>query len=174
MGHLGPNDGGDGLHPGPDLSRVPQSPALFFAMALAGHPEIVNVAGTLASATGVQATALGVSGNSLAHTYEWAFQWGPGLVAGIGNGLMLGYLMYRSALVPPRMALLGLVGGSLMIFSFVLILCGVYQERFGTFWPADTAGGRVGAIARHLLRVEGVQAGEPDRQDQKWQMATAH
>jgi hypothetical protein len=29
-----------------------------------------------------------------------------GLVAGIGNGLMLSYLMYRSALVPPRMALL--------------------------------------------------------------------
>ena len=32
------------------------------------------------------------------------------------------------------------------------------------FWPADTAGGRLGAIARHLLRVEGVQAGEPARQ----------
>jgi hypothetical protein len=43
---------------------------------------------------------------------------GPGLVAGIGNGLLLGYLMYRSALVPPRLALLGLVGGSLLILSF--------------------------------------------------------
>ena len=44
---------------------------------------------------------------------EWAFEWGPELVAGIGNGLLLGYLMYRSALVPPRMALSGLIGGPL-------------------------------------------------------------
>ena len=34
------------------------------------------------------------------HTYEWAFLFGPGLVVGFGNGLMLGYLMYRSGLVP--------------------------------------------------------------------------
>ena len=32
------------------------------------------------------------------------------LLVGIGNGLMLGYLMYRSALVPRAMAMLGLVG----------------------------------------------------------------
>ena len=67
-------------------------------------------------------------GNSLVHTYEWAFQWGPGLVAGIGNGVMLGYLMYRSALVPPRMAMLGLVGGPLLILNFVLMLSGVYKN----------------------------------------------
>ena len=69
-----------------------------------------------------------LQGSSLVKTYEWAFQWGPGLVAGIGNGLMLGYLMYRSALVPPRMAMLGLIGGSLLILSFVLILCDVYEN----------------------------------------------
>ena len=62
------------------------------------------------------------------NTYEWAFQWGPGLVAGIGNGVMLGYLMYRSALVPPRMAMLGLIGGPLLILSFVLKLCDVYED----------------------------------------------
>jgi len=82
----------------------------------------------LASATGGDATALATSGNSLAKTYEWAFLWGPGLVAGIGNGLMLGYLMYRSALVPPRMALLGLIGGTLIILSFVLMLTDVYDN----------------------------------------------
>ena len=58
---------------------------------------VVSVADSLASATGADATALAVQGDSLVNTYEWAFQWGPGLVAGIGNGLMLGYLMYRSA-----------------------------------------------------------------------------
>jgi len=107
-------------------ARIMES--VFAAIGIMSIMTIVNVAGSLASATGAQATALGVSGNSLAHTYEWAFQWGPGLVAGIGNGLMLGYLMYRSALVPPRMALLGLIGGSLIILSFVLVLCGVTKN----------------------------------------------
>ena len=44
---------------------------------------------------------------------------------------MLGYLMYRSALVPPRMALLGLVGGSLIIFYFAMMLIGVYKNGEG-------------------------------------------
>jgi hypothetical protein len=85
----------------------------------------------LGAATGSQATALTTQGNSLVHAYEWAFEWGPGLVAGIGNGLILGYLMYRSALVPPRMALLGLIGGPLLILNFVLILIGVYKNGEG-------------------------------------------
>jgi Domain of unknown function (DUF4386) len=110
-------------------ARIMES--VFAAIGIMSIMTIVNVAGSLTSATGAQATALGVSGNSLAHTYEWAFQWGPGLVAGIGNGLMLGYLMYRSALVPPRMALLGLIGGSLLILNFVLVLCGVYKNGSG-------------------------------------------
>ncbi len=44
---------------------------------------------------------------------------------------MLGYLMYRSALVPPRMAVLGLIGGPLLILSFVLTLFGVYKNGSG-------------------------------------------
>jgi hypothetical protein len=110
-------------------ARIMES--VFAAIGIMSIMSIVNVVGSLGSATGVQATALGVSGNSLAHTYEWAFQFGPGLVAGIGNGLMLGYLMYRSALVPPRMAMLGLVGGSLIVVAFVLVLCGVTKNGSG-------------------------------------------
>ena len=78
-----------------------------------------------------EATALAVTGNTLVSTYEWAFQFGPGLVVGFGNGLMLGYLMYRSGLVPRGMAMLGLIGGPLLILSFVLILFGVYDNGSG-------------------------------------------
>jgi hypothetical protein len=39
--------------------------------------------------------------------------------------------MYRSALVPPRMALLGLIGGPLLILSFVLTEPGVYKNGSG-------------------------------------------
>jgi len=89
---------------------------------------IVSVSNALVGASGAEATALAVQGDSLAATYDWAFLFGPGLVVGFGNGLMLGYLMYRSGLVPRRMAMLGLIGGPMLILSFVLILFGVYEN----------------------------------------------
>jgi uncharacterized protein DUF4386 len=92
---------------------------------------VTNVIDALAGASGVRATALVVQGNSLAHTYEWAFLFGPGLVVGFGNGLMLGYLMYRSGLVPRRMTWFGLIGGPLLILSFVLQLFDVYENGSG-------------------------------------------
>jgi hypothetical protein len=102
--------------------------SVFAAIGLISIISVVNVADALASAGGADTAALAVQGNSLVKSYDWAFQWGPGLVAGIGNGLMLGYLMYRSALVPPRLALLGLIGGPVLILSFVLKLCDVYED----------------------------------------------
>ncbi len=110
-------------------ARIMES--VFAAIGLMSIISVVSVAEALSGARGIGATALSTQGDALVHTYEWAFQWGPGLVAGIGNGLMLGYLMYRSALVPPRMALLGLIGGSLLILSFVLTLCDVYENGSG-------------------------------------------
>ena len=91
----------------------------------------VNEAWTAASGPDRPATALEVQGNTLVSIYDSAFLFGPGLVVGIGNGLMLGYLMYRSGLVPPRMAILGLIGGPLLIISFVLILFGAYENGSG-------------------------------------------
>ncbi len=110
-------------------ARVMES--VFAAIGIMSLLSVVSVIDALDGANGVGAAALDVQGNSLVRTYEWAFEWGPGLVAGIGNGLILGYLMYRSALVPPRLALLGLVGGSLLIFSFFMILGGVYNNGEG-------------------------------------------
>jgi hypothetical protein len=92
---------------------------------------LVSVIGGMNGAGGGEAVALQTQGDSLAHAYEWAFEWGPGLVPGIGNGLLLGYLMYKSALVPPRLALLGLIGGPILILSFLLILAGVYKNGEG-------------------------------------------
>jgi hypothetical protein len=103
----------------------------FIAVGLISIISVVGVMDALAGASGAQATALAVEGNSLVDMYEWAFLLGPGLVVGFGNGLMLGYLMYRSALVPRRMAILGLVGGPLLILSFVLQLFDVYENGSG-------------------------------------------
>ncbi len=74
------------------------------------------------------------AGSSLVATYEWAFLFGPGLIAGIGNGLILGYLMFRSGLVPRRMAVLGLIGGPLLAVGFVGVLFGAFDA--GSGWQA--------------------------------------
>ena len=54
---------------------------------------------------------------SLAALKDWTFLFGPGLVVPIGNGLILGYLMYRSGLVPRWMPMLGLIGGPLLLVA---------------------------------------------------------
>jgi hypothetical protein len=59
---------------------------------------------------------------SLAALKDWSFLFGPGLVVPFGNGLILGYLMYSSGLVPPRMAWLGLIGGPLLLIGNIGVL----------------------------------------------------
>jgi hypothetical protein len=59
---------------------------------------------------------------SLAALKDWTFLFGPGLIVPFGNGLILGYLMYSSGLVPRRMAWLGLVGGPLLLIGNVGVL----------------------------------------------------
>jgi hypothetical protein len=105
--------------------------SVFAAIGLVSMLSLVSVITAMDGASGSEAVALQTQGDSLAHAYEWAFEWGPGLVAGIGNGLLLGYLMYTSGLVPPRLALLGLIGGPILILSFLLILAGVYKNGEG-------------------------------------------
>jgi Domain of unknown function (DUF4386) len=68
---------------------------------------------------------------TLAALKDWTFLLGPGFTVGWGNGLILGYLMYRSGLMPRGLAMLGLVGGSLIILSGTLVMFGV-AELHGT------------------------------------------
>jgi hypothetical protein len=75
---------------------------------------------------GSQAT-LGSLAYTLAAIKDWTFLLGPGFVVGIGNGLLLGYLMYRSELVPRRMAMLGLIAGPLIIIPGIAVMFGVAQ-----------------------------------------------
>jgi hypothetical protein len=70
-------------------------------------------------------------GRSLVAIHDWTFLLGPGWVVGVGNGLLLGYLMYRSSLVPRGMAMLGLIGGPLIIASGTAVLFDVIEPRSG-------------------------------------------
>ena len=86
------------------------------------------------AAGGADAGSLVAVGASLVAIHDWTFLLGPGFVVGVGNGLILGYLMYRSALVPRGMAILGLIAGPVLLARFVGIL-------FGVFEPGSVLGG---------------------------------
>jgi hypothetical protein len=64
---------------------------------------------------------------SLAALKDWTFLFGPGFVVPFGNGLILGYLMYRSRLVPRWMPWLGLIGGPLLLIGNLGVLFDVWE-----------------------------------------------
>lgn len=77
-------------------------------------------------------SGLSLIGDALTALQEWTFVLGPGFVVGIGNGLILGYLMYRSRLVPRGMAMLGLVGGPLLCLAGAAVVAGLIDA--GSVW----------------------------------------
>jgi len=70
----------------------------------------------------------GAIGYALAALKDWTFILGPGFVVGVGNGLILGYLMYRSGLMPRPLVALGLIGGPLICASGVAVMFGVFDQ----------------------------------------------
>jgi hypothetical protein len=72
--------------------------------------------------SGADAGTLGTVSYTLAAIKDWTFNLGPGFVVGVGNGLILGYLMYTSGLVPRRLAVLGLIGGPLIFLSGIAVM----------------------------------------------------
>jgi hypothetical protein len=67
-------------------------------------------------------------GEAFVAIYDRAFLIGPGFFAGVANGMILGYLMYRSGLVPRGMAMLGLIGGPLIVASGIAVMFDVIER----------------------------------------------
>lgn len=76
---------------------------------------------------GTDSNSLIAAGKSLVAVHDWTFLLGPGFVVGIGNGLILGYLMYSTGLVPRRMAMFGLIGGPLVCASGIAVMFGAFH-----------------------------------------------
>ncbi len=76
---------------------------------------------------GADAGSLTLAGQSLVAIHDWTFLFGPGFCVGV-NGLLLGYLFYKSGLVPRWMAMFGLVGGPLIFASAIAVLFGAYEQ----------------------------------------------
>jgi hypothetical protein len=80
-----------------------------------------------AAAVGANASALVTIGASHVATYNWAFTDGQSLMPGI-NALLLGYVLYRSRLVPRVLPMLGLIGAPILITAVVATQFGVLEQ----------------------------------------------
>jgi hypothetical protein len=101
--------------------------SFFIAMGIVSLLAIVMLRQDLAEAGGGDSGSYVTVGRALVAIHDRTFLLGPGFVVGVGNGLILGYLMYRSGLVPRGMAMLGLIGGPLIIASGIAVLFDVIE-----------------------------------------------
>ena len=83
---------------------------------------IVCMLGIVTLRNQVAGPSEGTVAYTLAAIKDWTFLLGPGWVVGWGNGLILGYLMYRSGLVPRRARGSGSIGGPLIIVSGTAVM----------------------------------------------------
>ena len=88
---------------------------------------VVTLRQDLGSAAGADAASLVIAGQSLVATQKWTFLIGQGLLPGI-NALLLGYLFYRSGLVPRVIPALGLIGAPLIISSAIGQILGINEQ----------------------------------------------
>src|SRR3954454_5858419 len=116
----------------PVTRRVSRTAAIGFvtsrvveaALILVGVVSILSVLALqqhFAGATGAQADALGVTGESLVAIRQWTFLLGPGVMAGV-NDLLLGYLLYKSGLVGRVIPIIGLVGAPIILAGDTLTI----------------------------------------------------
>jgi hypothetical protein len=116
---------GENLTVGFVTARVMES--TFIAVGILSMLALVTLRQDLAGG-GTDPATLDTVGRSLVAVKDWTFVLGPGFVVGVGNGLILGYLMYRSGLVPRPMAMLGLIGGPLICASGIAVLFGAIDR----------------------------------------------
>ena len=107
---------------------------------------------------------------SLAALKDWTFLFGPGMIVPFGNGLILGYLMYKSGLVPRWMPWLGLIGGPLLLIGNVGVLLDWWDQTEAVgFLVAPRVPS--GAVPRDLRDGLGIQEGRTDPCGQRSTMA---
>lgn len=73
-------------------------------------------------------STLRIAGQALAAVHNRTFLLGPGFCVAVGNGCLLGTLMYTSRLVPRAMSVFGLIGGPLLFVASTLVLFGALRQ----------------------------------------------
>ena len=78
-------------------------------------------------AAGANAEPLVGAGQALVAVRDWTFLLGPGTIPAM-NALLLGYLLFRSRLVPRAIPILGLIGAPLLLLSATMTMFGLNTQ----------------------------------------------
>jgi hypothetical protein len=70
---------------------------------------------------------LAAVGDAVLVMQQWTFNLGPSFVVGVGNGCILGWMMWRTGMVPRRLAAFGLVGGPLLVATGSAAVLGLIE-----------------------------------------------
>ena len=88
---------------------------------------VVTLRRDVAGTADTDPASLVTTGQALAAAYDWTFLLSQSLMPAF-NALCLGYVMYRSGLVPRILPTLGLIGAPLLLASDIAVLFGVYER----------------------------------------------
>lgn len=108
-------------------ARIMES--VFIAAGMLAVLTVVTLRQDYAAAGDQSAAGLAAVGDAFVAMQEWTFNLGPGVVVGVGNGMILGFIMWRTGLVPRRLAVLGLVGGPLLVLSGSAAILGLIETQ---------------------------------------------
>ena len=75
---------------------------------------------------------------------------GPQFCAGLRNGILLGYLMWRSGLLPRPLVMIGLIGGPLALVAGVGVLLGAWETTSGLPVALTAPRGHLGVLTQYL------------------------
>lgn len=103
------------------LARVVES--VFIAIGLLSVLGVVSLRGSDFDPSTLPTVAAG-----LVAIKDWSFLFGPGLVVPVGNGMLLGWMMFSTGMVPRRLAMLGLLGGPALLAVSLGILFGALEH----------------------------------------------
>src|SRR3954453_1466510 len=125
----------------PIVKRVNESIALGYIAArtvesiliLVGVLSLMSVVALRQDSAGAGSASGGLIdvGRSLLAVHDQTSLLGPQFCAGLGNGILLGYLMWRSRLLPRPMVMIGLIGGPLAVLAGVGVLLGAWDIHDG-------------------------------------------
>jgi len=125
----------------PIVKRVSESVALGYiatrtvesVLILVGVVSLMSIVALrqdLADAANNSGAAVDVASGLLA-VHDQTALLGPQFCAGLGNGILLGYLMWRSRLLPRPLVMIGLIGGPLALLAGIGVLLGAWDSTSG-------------------------------------------
>lgn len=101
------------------------------AIIIVGVLSLFSIVTLRQGAAGADAASLLTTGKSLVALHEWTFLLGPGLIPAV-NALCLGYVLYRSRLVPRIIPTIGLIGAPLILVSATATMFGAFTQTSST------------------------------------------